>query len=330
MKVNHLVRAAVAAAALVLVAGCSGTDPGQDPGADPTSRPLDAYLNPPVDKDKSMSDQQAYQEAVARCMKAQGFDYTPVPPQEPMEPPKLDLTDRGWVEKYGYGITTRDEEPDVMPDDPNRKRIEAMSKKQREAYQKALYGKGGGMAVTRAGGGGVPMSGSGDGDSGCSGTAQKEVFPDAKPVDFEEFQDLFDAIGKLDQQVAADPRVAPLITEWAGCLAGAGYSGFTKIDDAQESIMKKWADLNGWEYDDGGDTGRVTMGRPADGQGEGPDPEKVAKLRAEELKLALADVGCRGDYPKTSETVRKELEQRFIEEHKSDLERYRDAMNQGR
>lgn len=329
MKVTHLVRVAVAASALALVAGCSGPTPGQDPGADPTSRPLDAYLNPPVDKDKSKADQQAYQEALARCMKAQGFDYTPVPPQDPVEPEEIDLTDRGWVEKYGYGITTRDEKPAEMPDDPNQKRMEAMSKKQREAYQKALFGKGGGMAVTRAGGGGIPMT-SGEGDSGCSGTAQKEVFPDAKPLNFDEFKDLFDAIGKLDQQVAADPRIAPLITEWSGCLAGAGYSGFSKINDPQESIMKKWADLNGWQYEGGGDGGGMTMGRPAGGDDKGPDPEKAAKLRAEELKLALADVDCRRDYPKTYASVRKELEQRFIEEHKAELERYRDVMNQGR
>ncbi|MFC7623590.1 hypothetical protein [Microlunatus sp. GCM10028923] len=327
MKVTHLVRAAIAASALALVAGCSGPAPGQDPGADPTSRPLDAYLNPPVDKDKSKADQQAYQEALARCMKGQGFDYTPVPPQDPIEPPKIDLTDRGWVEKYGYGITTRDEGPIIMPDDPNQKRLDGMSKKQREAYQKALYGKGGGMAVTRGGGGGIPMN-TGGGDTGCSGTAQKEVFPNSKPVDFQEFQDLFEAIGKLDQQVAADSRVAPLITEWAGCLAGAGYSGFAKINDAQDSIMKKWADLNGWKYE-GGDRGGVSMGFPGSSEGKGPDPEKAAKLRAEEIKLALADVGCRGDYPKTSETVRRELEQRFIEEHRSELERYRDTMNQG-
>ncbi|GAB3766264.1 hypothetical protein [Microlunatus parietis] len=330
MKVTHLARAAVAACALALVAACSGPTSSPDPGGDPTSRPLDAYLNPPVDQQKSMADQQKIEEAVARCMKDQGFDYTPRPaveqPDEPMGP---NLTDRGWVEKYGYGISTRDEQPMEEQDDPNMDRLDKMTEKQREAYLKALHGKGGGMSRT-VGGGGMPMGQPGE-DSGCYGKAQQEVFPDAKPIDFEEFQGLFEAMAKLDDQVQSDPRITPLVADWAGCLAGAGFGGFSKINEPEQSIQKKWADLNGWKYQEGENGGgSVTMARPAQGEAKAPDPEKVAELRAAEIKLALADVDCRKDYTGTYENVRRELEQRFIEEHRAELERYRDLINQGR
>ncbi|WP_152360691.1 hypothetical protein [Microlunatus speluncae] len=330
MKCRNLARLVGAVSVLVVIAGCSGPIAGPDPAATPGGRPLDAYLNPPVDQAKQKADQQKIEEAVARCMKEQGFEYTPQQPMDWPEPPKIDLTDRGWVEKYGYGISTRDEEPMPQQEDPNGDRIKKMTKKQQDAYFKALHGDGGGMATTRGGGGGgVPIGG---GDAGCYGKAQQEVFPDAKPVDFEEFKDLFDAMAKLDQQVESDPRVAPLITEWAGCLAGAGHGGFSKIKEPEDSIQKKWADLNGWKFmnDSDGGSGSVVQAQPAGPDRNPPDPQKVAKLRADEIKLALADTDCRKDYTKTATDVRTELEQRFIDENKAQLERFRDQLNQGR
>jgi hypothetical protein len=334
MKRTNLARLVAAVSVLVVMAGCSGPVAGPDPAATPGGRPLDAYLNPPVDQEKAKADQQKIEEAVARCMKEQGFDYTPRPVVDMPEPPEVNLADRSWVEKYGYGISTRDEKPELEQADPNGDRLKKMTEKQRDAYFKALHGTGGGRAVTRSGGGGGPAPAQGkpgEEDSGCYGKAQQEVFPDAKPLDFSEFEDLFEAMSKLDQQVESDPRVAPLVTEWAGCLAGAGHGGFSKINDPEQSIQKKWADLNGWKYmadEDGGSS--VQMARPAGGEAKPPDPEKAAELRAEEIKLALADVDCRKDYAATVEQVRTELETRFIEEHREQLERYRDAMNQGR
>lgn len=329
MKRTDLVRLAAAASVLVLAAGCSAPTGGPDPAASPSSRPLDAYLNPPVDQAKAAADQQKIEEAVARCMKDQGFDYTPMPATESFEPPRRDLSDRGWVEKYGYGITTLDEQPHEERPDPNGERLQKMTEKQREAYLEALHGKSGGKVSGRSGGGGVPIE-DGGGGTGCYGQAQREVFPDAKPVDFSEFEDLFEAMSKLDQQVESDPRLTPLVTEWAGCLAGAGHGGFSKIADPEESIMKKWADLNGWKYESDGGGKSVTMARPAGGDVKPPDPEKAAALRADEIELALADVDCRGDYTATAAEVRTGLELRFIEEHRDQLERYRDLINQGR
>lgn len=335
MKRTHLSRLAAATAVLVLATGCSGPAGGPVPGATPSGRPLDAYLDPPVDAAKSKTDHQRLEELVAACMKDQGFEYTPVPPDDPDEGPgtrPADLSDRSWVEKYGYGISTLVELPQEEQADPNAERMEKMTKQQREAYFKALHGSGGGgRAVTRAGAGAVPVGPEG-GDGGCFGKAAKEVYPDAKPIDFEEFRDLFDAIDELEQRIRTDQRVTPLVREWAGCLAGAGHSGFTGIDDPEQSIMKKWADLNGWQYDvnTSGGTPRGTVVRKAGSEGKEPDPEQVAALRAEEIELALADVDCRGDYQATVDQVRSELELRFIEEHREQLERYRDRINQGR
>ncbi len=335
------VRKAVAAATLltaslaVVLTGCSGPTTGPDPAATAGGRPLDAYLNPPVDEQAAAAKQQQIEELVATCMKDHGFTYTPTASvAKAKAPQEANLSDRGWVEKYGYGISTRDELPDEEQTDPNAERMEQMTKSQREAYLKALHGSGG-MAST--GGGKVATRRDGEApaegeDQGCFGEAHQQVYPDRKPVDFEEFEDLFDAIAELDQKVQADSRIAPLIEAWAGCMAGAGHGEFSTINAPEKSIQRKWADLNGWQIIEEGEGGGkgTSITRRAGEDPEPPDPEKVAELRAEELELALADVDCRGDYTAIVEQVRNELEQQFIADHRQQLERYRDLLNQGR
>ncbi|WP_029136234.1 hypothetical protein [Nakamurella lactea] len=193
-----------------------------------------------------------------------------------------------------------------------------------------------GSGTTGSGTSGSGTSGSGTAgaaDVGCYGTAQTKVFGNRQQIDTSDFDDLFKALDDLHQRVDADPRVAPLIKAWASCLADAGHPGYTKITDPQDSIMKKWADLNGWDFQRG-ERG-VTVGGPAAG-GTGtdappaPDQQKTADLRKEEIALALADFDCRKDYRTTYDAVRVELEKAFVVAHKAELERYRDAMNGGR
>jgi hypothetical protein len=111
-------------------------------------------------------------------------------------------------------------------------------------------------------------------------------------------------------------------------MADAGHPGFTAVDDARNSIMSRWADLNGWQFTPGEGGGGSVSVSSADQVTE-PDPAKVAELRTDEIALAVADLGCRKDHQAVYDQVRTELEQKFVDEHRSELERYRDATSGG-
>jgi hypothetical protein len=158
--------------------------------------------------------------------------------------------------------------------------------------------------------------------------ASAQVYGEPDVVDMQEFSTLFDALSKLQTSVMADPRVVPLIAVWSDCMADAGHPGFTAVDDARNSIMSRWADLNGWQFTPGEGGGGSVSVSSADQVTE-PDPAKVAELRTDEIALAVADLGCRKDHQAVYDQVRTELEQKFVDEHRSELERYRDATSGG-
>lgn len=356
-------RGLLGAAVLAVVASLAGCDSGGD-GISPSASagdvsPLQQYLGgmststdagngaDPV-KDRRV------QELVVSCMKQAGFTYRPVDAAKPPAVQRVVQGDRGWTEKYGYGISTTDQVQAAPEDDPNKDITDKMSPAELTAYQEALYGTDGATLTVGGGSGGVVVAppaagaqpdgassapGSGAPTSsapakpGCYRAAREQVYGKAPQVDLSEFESLFKALSKLDQRIDADPRVAPLVTAWSGCMAGAGYPGLKAVNDAQDGIFRKWAELNGWKYEKTDDGGTM-IGAVSSGTGGGDasalDQAKVAALRKEEIATALADLDCRKDYQKTHDQVRVELETQFVAQHKAELERYRDAINGGR
>jgi hypothetical protein len=67
--------------------------------------------------------------------------------------------------------------------------------------------------------------------------------------------------------------------------------------------------------------------RLAQARSQGRNPAAVAEVRRYELALAQADFGCRPAYDAARRVVRDEMEGRFLDEHRAELERYREAMN---
>lgn len=339
--VKRTIAALMVCGTMVLTACAPAT---QTPAATSTgdrSSPLDEYLGGDEDEQSDTeraAKERAVQEKIAACMKAQGFEYVPV--DRPVMPEGMairPLGDRTWTEKYGYGIsTTQTVSASETEKDPNAAIRDAMTESERKAYEDALVGPrtadgggknsgpvpdGPGMVV------GGPQGAIAFTAGGCAGTAREDVYGKQAQFDMSEFKDLFDALGKLRGTAESDPRIAPLIKEWAGCLADHGYPGYTNPDDPQDAIMKRWADLNGWKFDktdDGGTT--MTIDGPS-GEAKKPDPTKAAALRKDEIAVALVDFGCRQPYQATVDQVRLELEKQFVADHKAELERYRDAMN---
>jgi len=344
---------AVCGVMLITTAACGGKPEAATTGS--SGSPLDEYLggggglsgdgreiSPQGDDPEK---QQQVQELVAACMKAAGFEYVPYVPTAPEQQPVLE-GDLDWARTYGYGISTIDMAAPDSSDDPNTAITAAMSQSELAAYQQALFGSsfqstrvesGPAAAAPRAGiappgsgtdGSTAPPTGDATSSPGSVPQASAQVYGEPDVVDMQEFDTLFEALGKLQTSVEDDPRVIPLVAAWSDCMADAGHPGFSKVDDARNSIMSRWADLNGWEFtpvEGGGGSVSVSRGDEV----TEPDPAKVAEIRTDEIALAVIDQGCRQDHQAVYDQVRTELEQKFVNEHLSELERYRDAASGG-
>ena len=59
------------------------------------------------------------------------------------------------------------------------------------------------------------------------------------------------------------------------------------------------------------------------------DPGALQELRAYEIAVATADLACRAEYDAVRNQVQTEVEESFIDEHRAELEQYRDAIAAG-
>lgn len=288
--------AAICVAALLL-AGCGGGG-GSVVRRDLTAAsPLAEFLGttprsqlglPHLDE-QERERQDALTDLVAQCMTDAGFEYVAVSMADRLGQAFLDaytLAPAEFARQYGYGVTTI-EANDF--DDPNERLRDELAPAERAEYDRALWGE--------------PGSG-----GGCYLRASAEVYGD--PADpeagYAEFGDLSDRINELYQRIDDDPRLHEAHRRWAACLAGAGHPGFTAPPDARQSVFDR-------------------LPGPVAGAPAAADPEQLAEVRGYELALAPVDHECQRrhvDGPRRLVTI--ELERAFIEEHRAELERYRD------
>lgn len=334
------VRAAALAVLPVLVlTGCS-----KDAPASPSSSsagPLDQFfqdINGAYDEDKSNEQSRKAEEITAACMAEQGFDYTPVDySQQGGRTISVDDSDVPWgtlefAKKWGYGMTTNPyaESASAEPDpqqtwtDPNQAYVEAMSETEQQAYYAALYGDQ--SAAT---------DGAGDGEAveydwskaGCQGKAQHEVYEVDNPWNDKKFQALQEEMGKVWEQVQNDPRVTEATSAWIDCMADKGHDGLATVDDAQNAISEKSNAV--WEHAyEGVDTANMSEEQMADIQKQ--IDAKLAEITDEEIATATDDFTCRDKvkYTATQQKVQHDLEQKFVDSHKDELEAFKVAMQE--
>ena len=306
-------RMLIVLACLGVVAGC-----GSDPASNASSKEKTFEEALGMDEASQQAREAKVQEAVRTCMKAEGFDYIPVDPEQFGRVMRfggadgaVDLKER---KKSGYGITTgfqsKRRATPAQGQDPNQKIREALSAADKKAYDTALMGaaaaeqradgSAGGVRVIRRAGdsteAGPPQ------DQGCFGKAQASV-PDGP----REFQAELD---ELRERAVADPRIIEAERSWAACMADRGYTDFEKPDDAPQYVMGKMDTLMGAEPQGDGVT-KFAIG------GDDIDQAALATLRDEEIDIAVADGTCqeKTGYMKVENKVRAEYEQRFLDEH---------------
>ena len=320
---------AAACGLVLLLAGCSadGTADAATPAGEEVG-PLGEYYEQlyASSSQEDMDAQTREREAlVATCMQEQGFEYVPLDPatdgaysvEEAEDAPVVDYDSEEYAATEGYGVFTYDEEDQAEEPveeyvDPNEDYVAAMSESESTAYYEALHGPQ------------VEYDEDAPEEevrydwttAGCYGAADHEVMGEQAWED-PAFASLMEEMDGLYEEAAADPAMVALDAEWAGCMADAGFTGFTKQQDAAESIYEEQNTL----YESGG----------AEGEYVEPDPAALAELEEQELETAVADARCREevDYRAKAQEVSFALEQDFVDTHEAELAALVAAHGQG-
>jgi hypothetical protein len=306
---------------VALLAGCAA-EPGATPSSSsPPPSPLEPYysaLYGSGSEEEQAAQNAAIQDAVAACMKEEGFTYTPDPSlgassfsTEDMEIP---WGSEEFATTYGYGVST-----DAFGqmngsgeyEDPNQDYIDSLSAGEQAAWSAALWG--------------IPPEPSGSTDepsvdvsaeydweqAGCMGAAQHE-FGDAGSMD-PEFASLVEEMGAIWMEVREVPAVIAAERKWSGCLASAGFPGYEKKDDPVNDFNERFNELQG--------AGSSEESSPA-GEGDAADPAALDELKNEEIATATADFACGEStgYTDILETEQLAREQAFVDEHREALD----------
>jgi hypothetical protein len=278
--------------------------------------------------EEELAKQRKVEDATVTCMKTAGFEYVAVPPEQNAKSKFSDafnLPPDKFAEQYGYGISTIDWSKAGEDDsNPNTKIRSALSAAAQKAYDKALNGPNatGNGAIVIEGGKGGPSS-SGQQDLGCRGKAVKQVYGDAdRSVDFKKFDSLFKDIQALQKRIDADQRVVDATSAWTDCMADAGHSGLKKVDDPRQQIQQKLDTLTGNKPPAKGGPSKTVTGPPSFDK---VDSAKLSELRKSEIALAVADQKCKAKgYDDAYKKVQYAAEKEFVDQHKAELEAYRD------
>lgn len=262
------------------------------------------------------------EQLVAECMADAGFEYTPnvaaaeavISSQDARSLPRDEF-----VGEYGYGVATLDRS---LPEDPNREYRESLAPEALEAYKQTLLG-----ALAEANFMEEPPTVD---ELGCRGEANAEA---GRPSvlennPYQEFGGLLDDVHALSDRIHADARLDEAAELWLGCMADAGYPDFERVGDAEQWVREQMEELAGWaEVDELRASGEFDA---ADELTEElvlaePDPDELAELQEDEIELAVADRDCLAEhYDQTFTEVSVDLQEEFIEQHRDELERFRD------
>lgn len=349
----------LAVAALAFTACGGGEETAAGDGEDFTS-PLSEFLGEPSfgfggdqeEQEQAFVEQERErQEAIAVCMKAEGFEYIPEDPSQFIGfdglEDDIEYGSKEYVEKYGFGITTqRFSQSQVGPDlighnfddfggpdedfvDPNQAIVEAMSDSEREAYDKALWGDeffvepDATMSEEEQEAAFEDFSGPG----GCWGEA------DSTSRFYTEFSDELD---EMYTAMRSDPRVVEADAETASCVADKGLE-FTSMDNLFQELETKLSEIDDSSSDPFGDLSEEDFEAMSEAEiqamfNAGPpelsDADKaiLAELQAEEIELAAAVEECGGGAGAQEELFRElivEFEEKFIADNADKLEEFK-------
>jgi hypothetical protein len=265
------------------------------------------------------SDQQRQQrvieEQIQKCMKLEGFTYTPSGGNDQL-PRSADgqLDQKAFAAKWGYGISTfldpNDPAKSRLGEDKNAKTLAKMSAAEKKAYQSALIGKAGGNDLAAI------ISG-----DGCVSKAVKAAFGDLAAL--LPLQNKYQT--EVQTRIDADPKVVEGMKKWSGCMKQSGFT-YAKDSEVPSSFSKRFQSLlAAVGVNDSGLGGAFGV----DNSSKLSKVDKVAltKLQKDEVATAVSDVACTSKNLKVRDEVKKKLDQAFIASNEASLSSARDKLN---
>ena len=307
MKSSHqLTCATVAVVSTLLLMGCAGPDTSADQSssAQATASPIDAYLEAAVSKwDEAQATRFVKrEEALAACMSEKGFTYYPSAKKDQVDESEADRNTESWVSENGYGLAVGVEPGAVIPGDlpggyadeaseENARYLKTLSVGELDAYSLAMYGRPAADPNENK----LGVDPSAPAVEGCLGAEQN-----ADPVLSAAGQALAADREKLRADATADPEWVAAESEWASCMATAGYEGLRVQADGIELIGSEYGALSAGPSDDSA----------TDGQ------------RTREIAVALADFRCVREtgYLTDTAAVEARLEQVYVDTHQKTLD----------
>ena len=300
------------------LAGCSdGAKPAttSEIEAGPLGKILETVWGPPSQEDFNRK-QDEIEKLVADCMAAEGFTYIPMVVHSTgsfTEEDAAEQNTKEWAAKNGYGMLGVEEvpeepDPEAEPTqdwvDPNADYMNSLSEAEMAAFEAALYGTAWDVTEEEMMDEDFVYSWE---NNGCQGAAQHEVLDD-NLYDDPRFTGLMASIEEVYSEARTAPEVLAAAAKWSDCMADAGYTGLTTIDDAWQSVNEAQSELYGWE--------------DAEADPSGPSDEEIATFRELEIATAVADFDCREkvDWEAVNREVTIRLEEAFVKDNKVALD----------
>lgn len=287
MKVRHLVALALMMLAAAVVASCGGDDNSTEPPQE-----LEDSLGF-GSGDQAKEVQARVENRIADCMKAQGFEYTPVDPfaQQQALTGKARITDEEFTRQFGFGISTLFGKGDEQSD-PNDRVRRSLSEADRAAYDRALYGENVGVTFAEA-----VDTGDFTELGGCTKDASEAAFGGAAVL-----TTLVERLDELDERIIQDQRMVRANEKWTECMLEKGYR-YEEPDEIDSDLEERFQAIVG---------SGVPPGTSTPPQGVSYDRAALTDLQQEEVRIANADLDCeKQEIEPVERDVRPQYEDQF-------------------
>ncbi len=288
----------------VLIAAASLAACGGDKQAGGESGEIEEQLGLSGSSGDAIQRQNQVEARIRDCMRAQGFDYTPVDPlaKQAALTGRARTTDEEFIKQFGYGISTLFGRGSGRAD-PNEQIRKGLPAADRAAYDRALWGDNPGVTFAEA----LDTGEFGD-LGGCTKLAGDAAFGGGAV--------LIAVVGRLDEldeAIVQDQRMVRAIEKWSACMRDRGYR-YQDADAIDADLLERFQAIMG--------VGVRPGATSAPNPGISYDRAALARLQQQEVKVATADLACeQQEVTPVEEVVRPQHESRFRKENKRLLDR---------
>ena len=299
MSGNRFLVVALVVLAAVTIAGCGGDSKSAGAPDD-----IEEQLGFSGSSPGSIERQTRVEGRIRDCMRAQGFEYTPVDPfaRQQQLTGKARLSDEEFLKQFGYGISTLFGRGNPQSD-PNERIRRSLSPTDRAAYDRALWGDNPGTTFAEA-----LDSGDFSELGGCTKQASDAAFGGAAVLNA-----VVGKLDELDQHIVEDQRMVKATEKWSACMADQGYR-YDDSDTIDEDLLNRFRAILGPTVRPGA-TAPPTAGSSY-------DRVALSDLQREEVKIANADLACeKREITPVEKVVRPQYEKAFRQQNQQLLAR---------